>query len=77
MPDSAHTERAKSRPVLWDDPGAGSDHAGGGPVIYAASPLQRHFRDVHVAVQHAMVGADVLETIGGVLLGSEVDTGRL
>jgi hypothetical protein len=52
-------------------------HAAGGSAVYAASPLQRHFRDVHVAAQHAMVNADVVETAGAVLLGEAVNTARL
>jgi NAD(P)H-nitrite reductase large subunit len=52
-------------------------NAAGGSAVYAASPLQRHFRDVHVATQHAMVGTDVLETAGAVLLGESVSTARL
>ncbi|GID98348.1 acyl-CoA dehydrogenase family protein [Amorphoplanes digitatis] len=51
--------------------------AAGGSAVYAASPLQRHFRDVHVAAQHAMVNTDVLETAGAVLLGESVNTARL
>ncbi|MEU7909187.1 acyl-CoA dehydrogenase family protein [Actinoplanes sp. NPDC049118] len=51
--------------------------AAGGSAVYAASPLQRHFRDVHVATQHAMVNTDVLETAGAVLLGESVNTARL
>jgi alkylation response protein AidB-like acyl-CoA dehydrogenase len=51
--------------------------AAGGSAVYAASPLQRHFRDVHVATQHAMVSTDVLETAGAVLLGESVNTARL
>jgi alkylation response protein AidB-like acyl-CoA dehydrogenase len=52
-------------------------HAAGGSAVYAESPLQRHFRDVHVATQHAMVNTDVLETAGAVLLGESVNTARL
>ncbi|MCI4062050.1 acyl-CoA dehydrogenase family protein [Micromonospora sp. R77] len=51
--------------------------AGGGTSVYASSPLQRHFRDVHVATQHAMVGPDIVELAGAVLLGQQVDTARL
>ena len=51
--------------------------AAGGTSLYSSSPLQRHFRDVHAATQHAMVGPDVRETIGAVLLGEDVDTTRL
>ncbi|PRY19145.1 acyl-CoA dehydrogenase family protein [Pseudosporangium ferrugineum] len=53
-------------------------HAAGGSAVYDASPLQRHFRDVHVATQHAMVSSDVTETAGAVLLGdTTVPTARL
>lgn len=51
--------------------------AAGGTSLYTSSPLQRHLRDVHAATQHAMVGPDVRETIGAVLLGEDVDTARL
>jgi alkylation response protein AidB-like acyl-CoA dehydrogenase len=43
--------------------------AAGGVSVYARSPLQRHLRDVHTATQHAMVGPEVREAIGAVLLG--------
>ncbi|AGL21589.1 acyl-CoA dehydrogenase family protein [Actinoplanes sp. N902-109] len=42
--------------------------AAGGSAVYESSPLQRHFRDVHAATQHAMVSAEVLENIGKALL---------
>lgn len=51
--------------------------AAGGSAVYASSPLQRHFRDVHVATQHAMVNIDVVETAGAVLLGESVRTAHL
>lgn len=41
----------------------------GGTSVYESSCLQRHFRDVHVASQHMMVGEPVLEVAGRVLLG--------
>ncbi len=44
-------------------------HAGGGSSIYASSPLQRHFRDVHVITQHAMVAEATYALVGRVLLG--------
>ncbi|MFL5345116.1 MAG: acyl-CoA dehydrogenase family protein [Hyalangium sp.] len=51
--------------------------AAGGPAVFRTSPLQRCFRDVHVATHHAMVAAPTLETIGGVLLGQETETSLL
>jgi len=41
----------------------------GGSSVYEDSPLQRHLRDVHVATQHMMVGAPVMELAGRVLVG--------
>lgn len=52
-------------------------HAGGGSSIYASSPLQRCFRDVHVATQHAMVAEPTLAMAGKVLLGVGGDTTML
>lgn len=51
--------------------------AGGGTSVYAASPLQRHFRDVHVATQHMMVAGPTLELVGRVLLGVDTDLSQL
>ena len=51
--------------------------AGGGTSIYASSPLQRAFRDVHVAPQHVMVAAPTLASVGKVLLGVGGDVGML
>lgn len=39
-------------------------HAAGGTAVYETSPLQRVFRDVHVATQHGMIAARTLEPIG-------------
>lgn len=47
---------------------------GGGTSVYHRSPLQRHFRDVHVATQHMMVAKGVLEQSGRLFLGLETDT---
>ncbi len=47
--------------------------AGGGTSIYADSPLQRCFRDVHVATQHMMVAQPTYEVAGRVFLGIETD----
>jgi hypothetical protein len=41
----------------------------GGTSVYSSSCLQQHFRDVHVASQHMMVGEPVMELAGRVLLG--------
>ena len=68
MPLSVQPHRSSAAPGY---------RAGGGTSVYAASPLQRCFRDVHVATQHAMVSDDVLETAGAVLLGEDVNTVRL
>ena len=51
--------------------------AGGGTSIYASSPLQRHFRDVHVVTQHVMVAPPTYELAGRVLLGIPTDTSLL
>jgi indole-3-acetate monooxygenase len=45
----------------------------GGTAVYDGSPLQRHFRDVHVATQHMMVATGTLETVGRMLLGLDAD----
>jgi alkylation response protein AidB-like acyl-CoA dehydrogenase len=42
--------------------------AAGGSPIYVNSPLERCFRDIHVATQHAAVGLLSWETIGKALL---------
>lgn len=49
----------------------------GGSSVYQRSPLQRIFRDVHVATQHMMVAASTLELTGRLLLGLETDTTML
>ena len=50
---------------------------GGGTSVYKTSPLQRYFRDVHVASQHMMIATPTLETAGRVLLGLETDVTQL
>jgi hypothetical protein len=51
--------------------------AAGGTAIYDSSRLQRHFRDVHVATQHMMVGPSIWELTGRIALGLETDTSQL
>lgn len=45
----------------------------GGTAVYAGSPLQRRFRDAHVATQHMMVAPPTWELTGRVLLGLPTD----
>jgi indole-3-acetate monooxygenase len=52
-------------------------NAAGATAIYQKSPLQRHFRDVHVATQHVMVAPAAAVLAGRVLLGVESDTSLL
>jgi alkylation response protein AidB-like acyl-CoA dehydrogenase len=51
--------------------------AAGASAIYATSPLQRHFRDVHTATQHLMVNAGTATLAGRLLLGIPTDTSTL
>ena len=51
--------------------------AGGGTSVYATSPLQRCFRDIHVVTQHMMVAAPTYELTGRIFLGLEADTSML
>jgi alkylation response protein AidB-like acyl-CoA dehydrogenase len=50
---------------------------GGGTSVYRRSPLQRIFRDVHVATQHMMVSPATFELTGRLLLGLQTDTAVL
>lgn len=52
-------------------------HLAGGSAVYRRSPLQRIFRDVHVATQHMMVAPATLELTGRLLLGLETDVAML
>ena len=50
---------------------------GGATSIYAASPLQRRFRDIHAITQHLMVTTASYEAAGRALLGLTVPLGFL
>ena len=52
-------------------------HAGGGASIFETHPLQRVFRDAHVATQHGMVAARTLEMLGRLQFGLPTDPGQL
>ena len=52
-------------------------HLGGGSSVYRSSPLQRIFRDAHVATQHMMVSPATLELTGRLYLGLETDVAML
>ena len=52
-------------------------HLAGGTSVYQRSPLQRYFRDVHVATQHMMVSPATLELTGRLFLGLDTDTSML
>lgn len=49
----------------------------GGTAVYETSPLQRRFRDAHVATQHIMTGPATLEMTGRVLMGLPGDDAML
>ena len=48
--------------------------AAGGVDVYLSSPIQRAFRDLHVATQHVMVTERTYELTGRIALGLETDT---
>jgi alkylation response protein AidB-like acyl-CoA dehydrogenase len=50
---------------------------GGGTSVYRRSKLQRLFRDIHVATQHAMVGVNTLELTGRLFLGLDTNIAML
>jgi indole-3-acetate monooxygenase len=50
--------------------------AGGATSIYASCSLERHFRDIHAAMQHIAVSSTSLETAGRVILGLDPGTAR-
>lgn len=46
----------------------------GGEAVYLRGDLQKQFRDIHVATQHAMIAERTYELAGRVGLGFEIDT---
>jgi alkylation response protein AidB-like acyl-CoA dehydrogenase len=50
--------------------------AAGASPVYTSSPLERCFRDIHVATQHAAVGMFSLELIGSALISSNATQWR-
>jgi alkylation response protein AidB-like acyl-CoA dehydrogenase len=68
---TTHTVRACTRAVDL------MYNLGGGTSVYRRSPLQRIFRDMHVATQHMMVGPATFELTGRLFLGLETDTSML
>ena len=49
----------------------------GGTSVYLSSPIQQHFRDVHVATQHMMVSESTLELVGRLLVEIETNVALL
>jgi hypothetical protein len=45
--------------------------AAGGSAVYAGSPHERQFRDIHTLAQHASLAPITLEPAGRMLLGLE------
>ena len=52
-------------------------HLGGGTAVYQKSPLQRYFRDIHVANSHIMVAPAILQPIGRLFFGLDTDASKL
>jgi alkylation response protein AidB-like acyl-CoA dehydrogenase len=65
----AATEAAQAVDLAYELGGVGA--------VDGKSPLQRAFRDVHVATQHIMVNATAVTLAGRVLLGVDADTSTL
>ncbi|MEO1061788.1 MAG: acyl-CoA dehydrogenase family protein [Actinomycetota bacterium] len=49
-------------------------HAAGGTAVYETSPLQRVFRDAHVAASHGMIAARTMEPLGRYSFGLPTST---
>lgn len=52
-------------------------HLGGGTSVYKTSPLQRIFRDVHVASQHMMIAPPTMELAGRLFMGQDAELSTL
>jgi alkylation response protein AidB-like acyl-CoA dehydrogenase len=50
---------------------------GGGTSVYRTSPLQRIFRDAHVASQHMMIAPPTMELAGRLFLGQDAELSTL
>ena len=51
-------------------------HAAGSSAVYETSPLQRVFRDAHVAITHGMVAPRTMEPLGRYLYGLPTSTAQ-
>lgn len=49
----------------------------GGTAVYLSNPLQRVFRDIHVATQHAMIAPRVYEPLGRMAFGLGIDMTKI
>jgi hypothetical protein len=48
----------------------------GASAIFASSPLERRFRDIHVVTQHAAVGTTQYDAAGRLVLGLDDASGQ-
>ena len=46
-------------------------HASGTSAIFTSNPLERYFRDIHVATQHRFASPQEIYKVGAVLLGAD------
>ncbi len=51
-------------------------HAAGGAAVYETNPLQRVFRDAHVAQSHGMIAPRTMEPLGRMAFGLETNTAQ-
>ena len=45
-------------------------HASGTSAIFTSNPLERYFRDIHVATQHRFASPQEIYKVGAILLGA-------